>query len=128
MDLANVLFIVWGMIALKLFAELGLAALNRREVKRHAEVAPPAVAAMVDAPTYRNSVAYTLAKNRFGMVSHVFEAGVLALLPRIPEVESLSPASPAHGGEGATWVRLRRCGDGHGGTEDTEKANSPGTP
>ncbi len=80
MDLANVLFIVWGMIALKLFAELGLAALNRREVKRHAEVAPPAVAAMVDASTYRNSVAYTLAKNRFGMVSHVFEAGVLALL------------------------------------------------
>lgn len=80
MESANVLFIAWGLIALKLVAELGLALLNRREVLRHADVAPPAVAAMVDAATYRNSVAYTLAKNRFGLVTHGFEAGVLVLL------------------------------------------------
>jgi DNA-nicking Smr family endonuclease len=63
-----------------------------------------------------------------GRGTGALKAGVLALLPRIPEVESMSPASPAHGGEGATWVRLRRCGAGHGGTEDTEKSDSPGTP
>ncbi len=80
MDLANVIFFVWGLVALKLLAELGLAALNRREVLRHADAAPPAVAAMVDAATYRNSVAYTLAKNRFGMINHVFEAGLLILI------------------------------------------------
>lgn len=74
------IFFVWGLVALKLLAELGLAALNRREVLRHADAAPPAVAAMVDAATYRNSVAYTLAKNRFGMINHVFEAGLLILI------------------------------------------------
>ncbi|MEY4487824.1 MAG: hypothetical protein RIQ79_332 [Verrucomicrobiota bacterium] len=80
MDSANVLFFVWSLIALKLLAELGLAALNRREVLRHADAAPPAVAAMVDVHTYRNSVAYTLAKNRFGMFNHVFEACLLIIM------------------------------------------------
>lgn len=71
---------VWVLIVLRLAAQLALSALNRREVIKHADNAPPAVAAMVDAETYRRSVAYTLAKNRFGVVSLVFEAGVLALL------------------------------------------------
>lgn len=33
--------------------------------------------------------------------------GVLALLTRLPEVESFAPASPLYGGTGATIVRLR---------------------
>lgn len=74
------MWVVWGLIAARLTAQLALAALNRREVMRHAENPPPAVAAMVDAETYRRSVAYTLAKNRFGVVSLGFDAGVLALL------------------------------------------------
>ena len=74
------MWVAWGLIAARLAAQLGLAALNRREVLRHADNPPQAVAAMVDAETFRKSTAYTLAKNRFGVVSLVFEAGVLALL------------------------------------------------
>ena len=76
----KVIWWVWGLIGLRLAAQLALSALNRREVLRYADAAPEAVAAMVDAETYRRSVAYTLAKNRFGVVSLVFDAGVLALL------------------------------------------------
>ncbi len=68
------------MIAARLAAQLGLSALNRREVLRHAGNPPPAVAAMVDAETFRRSTDYTLAKNRFGVVSLIFEALVLALV------------------------------------------------
>lgn len=74
------MWVVWGLIAARLAAQLVLAELNRREVARHADNPPPAVAAMVDAETYRRGVAYTLAKNRFGVLSLVFDAGVLALL------------------------------------------------
>jgi STE24 endopeptidase len=76
----HVMWVAWGLIAARLAAQLGLAALNRREVLRHADNPPPAVAAMVDAETFRKSTAYTLAKNRFGVVTLVFEAGLLALL------------------------------------------------
>lgn len=81
MPTETVMWIVWGLIAARLAAQLGLAALNRREVLRHADAPPPAVAAMTtDAATYRRSVDYTLAKNRLSVVSLVFDAGVLALL------------------------------------------------
>lgn len=76
----TVIWIVWGLIAARLAAQLVLAELNRREVSRHAAKPPAAVAAMVDAETYRRSVAYTLAKNRFGVVSLIFDALVLALV------------------------------------------------
>lgn len=76
----KVMWCVWGLIAARLAAQLALSVLNRREVRKHADEAPPAVAAMVDAETYRRSVAYTLAKNRFGVVSLIFDASVLALL------------------------------------------------
>lgn len=75
-----VIWIVLGLIVLKLAAELGLSALNRGEVRRHAHTAPPAVAAIMDEATYRKSVAYTLAKNRFGDLSMVFDAVLLAVV------------------------------------------------
>lgn len=75
-----VLFIALGLIGLRLAAELWLAALNRAEVRRHAASAPPAVAAIMEPATYRKSVDYTLAKNRFGSFELVFDAGVLALV------------------------------------------------
>ena len=68
------------LIAVRLLAELVLAALNRREVSSHAAQPPPAVAAIMDDATYKKSVAYTLAKNRFGNLTMVFDAGVLALV------------------------------------------------
>lgn len=72
--------IVMGLIVAKLLAELFLAALNRAEVRRHAAQAPVAVAAIMDEETYRKSVDYTLAKNRFGSWSMIFDAGVLLLV------------------------------------------------
>jgi STE24 endopeptidase len=80
MPIDTVMWVVWLLIALRLAAQLALSVLNRREVLRHADRPPAAVAAMVDATTYRRSVDYTLAKNRFGVVSLIFDAGVLALL------------------------------------------------
>ncbi len=75
-----VLMIVLGLIVARLLAELGLSALNRAEVRRHAQQPPPAVAAIMDEATYRKSVAYTLAKIRFSHLTMVFDAGVLALV------------------------------------------------
>ena len=75
-----VFYVIVGLITLKLVAELILAALNRAEVKRHADQAPAAVAAIMDAATYRKAVDYTLAKNRFGSWSMVFDTGVLLLV------------------------------------------------
>ena len=80
MFMENVMWVAWALIAARLAAQLGLSVLNRREVLRHAGNPPPAVAAMVDAQTFRKSIDYTLAKNRFGVVSLIFDAGVLALL------------------------------------------------
>ena len=74
-----VLPVIAALIVLRLAAELWLSALNRREVRRHAGAPPPAVAAIVDAPTYVKAVAYTLAKSAFARIEMIFDAGVLAL-------------------------------------------------
>ena len=75
-----VFIVVVGLLLAKLLAELILAALNRGEVQRHATQAPAAVAAIMDADTYRKAVEYTLAKNRFGMVTMIFDTGLLLLV------------------------------------------------
>ena len=92
-------YVIAALLVAKLMAELILAALNRAEVKRHAEQAPPAVAAIMDAATYHNAVDYTLAKNKFGCFSMVFDTGLLllalssAVLPQMfSQVAALSPA------------------------------------
>ena len=75
-----VLWIVAALMALRLAGELVLSALNRAEVRRHASHPPAAVAAVMDPATYAKSVAYTLAKSDFGVVSGIFDALVLALV------------------------------------------------
>ena len=67
-------------MALRLAGELVLSALNRAEVRRHAEAPPPAAAAIMDLETYRKSVAYTLEKSRFGALSGVFDTLVTAMV------------------------------------------------
>jgi len=74
-----VLLVTAALIVLRLAAELGLNAFNRREVRRHAGAPPPAVATIVDGTTYAKAVAYTLEKNSFGRIEMAFDAGVLAL-------------------------------------------------
>ena len=51
--------------------------LNQRYVRAHADEVPPAFREMVDEPTYRRSVSYTLAKSRFGEVATLFDAVLL---------------------------------------------------
>ncbi len=66
------------LMVLRLAGELALSALNRAEVRRHADAPPAAAAAIMDLETYKKSVAYTLAKSRFGAVAGVFDALVTA--------------------------------------------------
>jgi len=75
-----VLYIAVGLLALRLIAESVLAALNCAEVRRHAQRAPAAVAAIMDGAAYRQSVAYTLARARFGRVSECYDFAVLVLV------------------------------------------------
>jgi STE24 endopeptidase len=98
-----VIWTVMALIAVKLGAELVLGTLNRREVARHAGAAPAAVAAIMDAPTYRKSVNYTLAKNRFNAVSLVFDALVLALVLLSGILPGMFAQIAAWGAPGAVW-------------------------
>jgi len=75
-----VITIAVALIVARLLAEWLLAEMNMREVRRHAQQAPGAVAAMMDKQTYQKSVAYTLAKSRFGRINLIFDSGVLALV------------------------------------------------
>lgn len=76
----TVLVVTAALLGLRLVAELILSAVNRGEVLRHADAPPPAVAAIMDAPTYKKAVAYTLEKSRFGNLTTIFDTLVLALV------------------------------------------------
>ena len=70
---------VIGLLLARLLAQLGLEALNRAEVRRHAGALPSALDGVMDAATYAKATDYTLAKSRFTSVELVYDAGVLAL-------------------------------------------------
>src|SRR5215467_5929593 len=65
------------LILARAIAELWLSRLNQRYVRAHANEVPPSFREMVDEPTYRRSVDYTLAKSCFGEVVIVFDAALL---------------------------------------------------
>src|SRR5213596_4324332 len=65
------------LILARVITELWLSRLNQRHVRAHADEVPPAFREMVDEPTYRRSVDYTLAKSRFGDVVTLFDAVLL---------------------------------------------------
>src|ERR1051325_126547 len=100
------LWITAALMALRLVADLFLAALNRAEVRRHAAAAPPAVAAIMDADTYRKAVAYTLEKSRFGIITEIFDAGVLALVIFGGILPALFDQVVAWGGPESIWTRV----------------------
>ena len=75
-----VLSITAALMVLRLAGELVLSALNRAEVRRHADAPPAAAAAIMDLATYRKSVAYTLEKSRFGAIAGIFDTLVTALV------------------------------------------------
>ena len=73
-------FAVVALIILRLAAQLGLEALNRAESRRHAAQRPPAVADVMDEPTYAKSVDYTQTKSRFASVEFVYDVVILLAL------------------------------------------------
>src|SRR5208283_3079147 len=75
-----VLTIVAILIAGRLAAQLGLNALNGAAARRHSGAPPPAVAAVMDGPTYARAVAYTRAKLRFDSIAEAWAAAVLAVV------------------------------------------------
>jgi STE24 endopeptidase len=75
--------VVWltlGLILARLAAELWLASLNRRHVLAHAGEMPKAFRGIIDEPTYKESVAYTLAKGRLGNIEGTYNTGVLLVV------------------------------------------------
>jgi STE24 endopeptidase len=65
------------LILARAMAELWLNRLNQRHVRTYADEVPPAFREMVDEPTYRRSVDYTLAKSRLGETVTLFDAVLL---------------------------------------------------
>ncbi len=92
------------LVVLKLLAELGLAALNRAEVRRHAARAPAGVAAIMDEATYRKATDYTLAKNRLGVIEGIFDTGVLLAVLFGGVLPWVFGQVTAWGGPDATWT------------------------
>jgi STE24 endopeptidase len=98
-----VLGITAVLMVLRLAGELILSALNRAEVRRHAQAAPPAVAAIMDEATYAKSVAYTLEKSGFGMLTEIFDTLVLALVVFGGVLPLLFAHVVVWGAPGAVW-------------------------
>ncbi len=65
------------LILARVLAQLWLNRLNQRYVLAHGNEVPPAFRGIIDEPTYRRSIDYTLAKSRFGNVVDVFDTLVL---------------------------------------------------
>ncbi|MEX2044526.1 MAG: M48 family metallopeptidase [Opitutus sp.] len=101
--MAFVLWIVAGLMALRLAAEHILSALNRAEVRRHAGAPPPAVAAIMDGATYTKAVAYTLEKSRFEMITGIFDTLVLILVLLGGVLPVMFAATLEWGGPTSTW-------------------------
>ena len=77
--MALLLFAIIALVLIfaRAIAELYLSRLNQHHVRAHANEPPPAFREIVDEPTYRRSVEYTLAKNRFGDVVTLFDTALL---------------------------------------------------
>ncbi|HEY7002022.1 MAG TPA: M48 family metallopeptidase [Candidatus Udaeobacter sp.] len=65
------------LILARAVTELWLSRLNQHHVRMNADEVPPAFGGIINEATYRRSVDYTLAKNRFGDIVNVFGAAVL---------------------------------------------------
>src|SRR6266446_294426 len=61
------------LILARTITELWLSRLNQHHVRAHANEVPQAFREIIDEPTYRRSVDYTLAKSRFGEIAGAFD-------------------------------------------------------
>lgn len=78
MNTFQILFLIF--LAAKTAASIALDTLNKRETLRNAGTVPESVRAIVDEPTYKKSVAYTLQKINFGYWETLFSATLSLLL------------------------------------------------
>src|SRR5215467_2267526 len=65
------------LVVLKLVVQLVLEQLNQRNVLAHAQTVPEALKEVIDEPTYRRSVEYTLAKGRLRQLELTYHTVVL---------------------------------------------------
>src|SRR5207245_6694238 len=61
------------LILARAITELWLSRLNQYHVRAHANEVPQAFREIIDEPTYRRSVDYTLAKSRLGEIAGAFD-------------------------------------------------------
>ena len=77
----NTLLLVFILLLfLKLSTSIVLDLLNLRYALARASEVPESFRDFIDLPTYQKSVEYTAAKTRFGIVSDLYDAGVLVLV------------------------------------------------
>ena len=74
----EVLIIFALLLSLKLGTSIVLDGINLIYVKAHASKVPEGFHDFIDLPTYQKSVAYTIAKTRFGVLNDLYDAVVLA--------------------------------------------------
>src|SRR5256885_16015391 len=80
--------IVAALILVKWGAQIWLERLNLKHVRAHAGAMPEGFRGVIDEPTYRKSVEYTLAKGKFDLLDTPHTTGILlvfllsAVLPR----------------------------------------------
>jgi len=92
------------LLGLKTSVTYYLARLNRKEVKRNQENPPEAIFAVMDKPTYDKSVAYTLTKSRFEILTDVTDAGVLVALLVSGILPKLYTYVMSFGHETSSWL------------------------
>ncbi|MDQ8193848.1 M48 family metallopeptidase [Coraliomargarita sp. SDUM461004] len=78
MNTVLVVFVV--LLVLKLGTSIVLDMLNLRHAQARTSEVPESFRDFIDLPTYQKSIAYTTAKTRFGIVSDLYDAGVLAVV------------------------------------------------
>jgi len=69
-----------ALLAAKIAGASVLDSLDRREIVRNSGAVPPALAGVMDGPTYARAVEYSLAKNAFGRWEDLYGTVVLAVL------------------------------------------------
>ena len=107
-SLRFILFSSIALIVLRFAGSAFLAALYRRHVRKHAGSAPEAVRGIMDEPTYRKSVDYTLAKSAFSQLEDTWSTLVLVavlLAGLLPWSFGVWTARFGHGAwAGAGWL------------------------
>src|SRR6266496_2866087 len=75
--MSPVAILAFALVLARAIAELWLSRVNQRYVRANADEVPTPLRGVIDEATYRRSVDYTLAKNRFGDVVTLFDAVLL---------------------------------------------------